>query len=88
MAAASTTVRGLILSVQIATDGTQRNSRASRLLGDTVRSYSGGALVRAGNWPKIAITLIDEAAGVLSASQYVHPKHPPDKEYREDGPAM
>jgi len=38
------------------------------------------------NWRRISIALIDHAGGVLSDSQYVQPKHPPDKEYGEDGP--
>ena len=29
--------------------------------------------------------LMDHAGGVSTALQYVHPKHPPDKEYCDDG---
>jgi hypothetical protein len=29
--------------------------------------------------------LIDDAGGFCAHSQHVHPKHPPDKEYSDDG---
>jgi len=82
MAAASTTVRGSIPSIPIATDGTHKDSRAARLHRDTVRSYSLGRPQRSAAIGEKRITSLTSAwhrrvmADEVVAHAFSHGFHP------------